>query len=235
MNIADWMDGGDPHDAVRSAQQGDWLKSWCGAGRRRVLDLGCGDGRMVVPLAVGGHDVVGMDCNADALDICRHRLGDADASLLHADVEDAWPELGAPFDAVLCLGNTFMLLHDLETAATVLARCCAGLVPGGIVVLDDIPGEFLPEVESGNWSDGLSEDGSLQMIWSSDEAIFTIRSGDAVDADDWSFRNDDVLLRLWTESTLAQVADAAGLSGPERVESGPGAGAVLIMRSVQAP
>ena len=77
-------------------------------------------------------------------------------------------------------------------------------------MLDDIPGEFLPEVESGNWSDGLSEDGSLQMIWSPDEAIFTIRTGDDVDADDWSFRTDDVLLRLWTDSTLAQVADAAG-------------------------
>ena len=181
-----------------------------------------------------GHAVVGMDRNAAALDCCRTRLGALEAELVHADFQDPWPELNGPFDVVLCLGNTFMLLHDPAMATEVLVRCAGELSPDGVIVLDDIPGEFLPEVESGNWSDGVSEDGLLQMVWSPDEAVFTIRSGEAVDESVWSFRDDDVLLRLWTDSTLAQVAQAAGLSGPHRVESGSGAGAVLVMRSAQA-
>jgi SAM-dependent methyltransferase len=234
VNIADWMDGGDPHDPARSAEQLDWLRSWCGTESRRVLDLGCGDGRTVVELASMGHAVVGMDRNAAALECCRTRLGAAEAVLVHGNFQDPWPDLGGPFDVVLCLGNTFMLLHDPAAATEMLVRCAAELAPDGVIVLDDIPGEFLPEVESGNWADGISDDGSLQMIWSQDEAVFTIRSGEAVDETVWSFRDDDVLLRLWTDSTLAQVAEGAGLSGPHRVESGPGTGAVLVMRSVQA-
>ena len=234
MNIADWMDGGDPHDPARSAEQIEWLRSWAGVGSRSILDLGCGDGRTVVALAALGHAVVGVDCNASALDRCRDRLGARPAELVHADFASKWPAMEGPFDAVLCLGNTFMLLHDLDQATGVLRHCAASLAADGIIVLDDIPAEFLPEVESGNWADGVNEDGTLQMIWSPDEAVFTIRTGSDVDEECWTFKRDDVLLRLWTDSTLAQVAEAAGLSGPHRVQTAPGAGAVLVMRSVQA-
>ena len=88
-------------------------------------------------------------------------------------------------------------------------------------MLDDIPAEFLPEVESGNWADGVNEDGTLQMIWSR-MTVFTIRLGRWTRM--WTFKRDDVLLRLWTDSTLVQVAEAAGLSGPHRVQPPRGGG-----------
>ncbi len=240
MNIGDWLDGGDPHDADRSAAQAAWLQSWTGtvrpAGGGRVLDLGCGDGRAVLQAATAGCEVVGIDCNGDSLARCRERLRSSglDATLMEQDVLQPWGDIGSGFDLILCLGNTFMLFWELESATHLLKTCREHLAPGGIVVIDDMPLEFQEEVESGNWATGLSPDGDLQMIWDEHEPIFTIRSGEAVDEESWTLCEDDVRLRHWTLDSLAGVAVAAGLSGPESPMDGPGAGAVLVMRSVQA-
>ncbi|MDG2292587.1 MAG: class I SAM-dependent methyltransferase [Phycisphaerales bacterium] len=233
MNIADWLDGGDPHDAARSSAQSAWLQAWAESAPRRVLDLGCGTGRALIPLAKAGHDVVGFDRNAAALEICRADLGGATARLCDVDFTSPWPDCGGPFDAVICLGNTLMLVPDLDAAAALLRQCAHALVDGGMLVIDDIPSEFLPEVAAGNWVDGVSDDGKLQMIWEADDDVFTIRSGSSVDESNWSLTSDDVRLRLWTDERLSEVASAAGLSGPFRPETGPGVGTVLIMRSVQ--
>ena len=235
MNIADWLDGGDPHDADRSSAQTAWLRAWAEIAPRRVLDLGCGTGRALVPLAKAGHDVVGFDRNGAALAACRADLGDASAQLCEVDFTSPWPDCGAPFDAVICLGNTFMLVPDLDAATAMLRQCARVLADGGILVIDDIPSEFLPEVAAGNWADGVSDDGTLQMIWEADDDVFTIRSGSEVDESNWSIASDDVRLRLWTDERLTEAASAAGLSGPFRPETGPGVGTVLVMRSVQVP
>ena len=240
MKIGDWLDGGDPHDADRSAAQAAWFDSWAGsrekAAAARVLDLGCGDGRTVTRAAAAGCDVVGVDCNEDALARCRASLEQSgvDAKLIQQDVLAPWNDMGSGFDLVLCLGNTFMLFWDLDAATSLLTSCRTHLAPGGMVVIDDIPSEFQPEVDSGNWTTGLSPDGDLQMIWDEHDPIFTIRSGDSIDEASWSLREDDVRLRLWTRQSLSHAAAAAGLSGPDSPVDGPGEGAVLVMRSTQA-
>ena len=240
MNIGDWLDGGDPHDAERSESQAAWLESWMESGGAtrggRVLDLGCGDGRTVVQAAAGGCQVVGIDCNGDSLARCRANLQQSglEASLLEQDVLQPWGEIGSGFDLILCLGNTFMLFWELESATNLLTTCREHLAPGGIVVIDDMPLEFQEEVDSGNWATGLSPNGDLQMIWDEHEPIFTIRSGEAVDEESWTLGEDDVRLRHWTLDSLSNVVAAAGLSGPESPKEGPGAGTVLVMCSTQA-
>ncbi len=123
-----------------------------------------------------------------------------------------------------------MLVDTDDAAVALLGRCARHLAPGGLVVLDDLPGLFLPEVESGNWETGISEDGGLQLLWSDRDDVFTVRSGDDVDPNQWSLRPDDVPLRLWRAQSLAAVAMGAGLSAPETDE----VGAVLVMRSGRA-
>ena len=157
-----------------------------------------------------------------------------DAKLIQQDVLAPWNDMGSGFDLVLCLGNTFMLFWDLDAATSLLTNCRTHMAPGGMVVIDDIPSEFQPEVDSGNWTTGLSPDGDLQMIWDEHDPIFTIRSGDSIDETSWSLQDDDVRLRLWTRQSLSHAAAAAGLSGPDSPVDGPGEGAVLVMRSTQA-
>lgn len=223
-----WLGGGDPHDPERSSLQAAWLKNWGRDRSGKVLDLGCGEGRTVLLLAGEGHDVLGIDRDPVALGTCRDRLKEAGvgAKIEQLDFLETWPGGDGGFDLICCLGNTFMLVHEIDAAINLLQRCCSSLGEGGLLVIDDLPAEFIPEVEAGHWQTGLSPDGNMQMIWSDEDEVFTIRTGDAVDPDNWSLEPGDVRLRLWTDRSLMQVAEAAGLSAPTRED----AGAVLVMR-----
>ena len=111
----------------------------------RVLDAGCGTGRVGVRLTELGYDVVGVDLDASMLEVARSEAPHVDWRL--ADL--ATLDLGAVFDLVLVAGNTIPLLEDgaLEDAC---ARLAAHTVPGGLVVcgfgLDDahLPGDCPP-------------------------------------------------------------------------------------------
>lgn len=68
--------------------------------RSRVLDLACGGGRHVQWLASLGHQVTGVDRDAEAL--ARVQALVPGAELLQADVEAGpWPLAGRQFDAVV--------------------------------------------------------------------------------------------------------------------------------------
>ena len=79
---------------------------------RRVLDVGCGTGKSVVPLLRRGFAVTGVDRSAGMLEVARARLGD-DVELVRADMREL-PCLGA-FDLVACLDDG---VNHLLTAPT---------------------------------------------------------------------------------------------------------------------
>jgi len=224
-----WLGGDEPHEPIIAKAQEDWLRRWGDRPPARVLDLGCGHGRSMMPLAEMGHEVVGVDNDEACLEACRvrSRASGIELRLECFDFLADWPDDAVDFDLICCLGNTFMLVDTDEAAVALLRRCAAQLTPGGIVLLDDLSGLFVPEVESGNWQTGLSEDGSLQFIWSERQDVFTVRSGEDVDPERWTIDSTDVPLRLWRQSALERVAAEAGLSV---VTVEPGA-AVLVMRS----
>jgi SAM-dependent methyltransferase len=71
--------------------------------RGRVLDVGCGGGRVALHLQEQGLDVVGIDSSRGAIRCCRAR-GVRDARLLAAaDV----PQSAGPFDTIVMLGQNF--------------------------------------------------------------------------------------------------------------------------------
>lgn len=72
------------------------------AGSARVLDSGCGSGRLTVALALAGAEVTGLDTNAEQLREARGRAVDAgvDLDLVQADMNDPLPFADGSFDAV---------------------------------------------------------------------------------------------------------------------------------------
>jgi SAM-dependent methyltransferase len=186
-----------------------------------VLDLGCGDGRVLLPLAQAGFDVVGVDSDEFALAHCAQRLAHAgaEAQLIEADFTgEAWLAAArdsAPYQAVLCLGNTFLLVHEIDDAITLLTRLRDLLAPGGCVYLDNFCAEIWREVSEGYWQEGVSEDGSMQLIWRPGENVIALRYGDAVDEADEMIRPGDALCRLWSLGDLRLLARLCGLGEPE--------------------
>lgn len=197
-----------------------------------ILDLGCGSGRTLLPLATLGHHGVGVDNNPAALDACRAALDEAPddtrIKLLHFNFVTAvqeekengnWPNEiidRAPFDLITCLGNTWMLVHDPAHATTLLRNIISILDPEhGTFAIDNLPADLWPCLTSGNWQSGVSDDRESQIIWAPDDNVFALRVG-AENVDlyyDESFKKDDRLHRLWTIGELRLLAAAA--NGPD--------------------
>ena len=102
--------------------------------RSRVLDAGCGTGRVAVELDARGFEAVGVDLDASMLAVARRAAPDLSwlqRDLAAVDPED--PELGGPFDVVLVAGNVIPLLSE-GTEADVVRRLADCLRPRGSLV-----------------------------------------------------------------------------------------------------
>lgn len=103
---------------------------------RDVLDLGCGKGRFLVPLARAGHRVTGVDDSHHMLADCRARLKRRGlrATLVQADV--ATLDADRAFDAILCMDSVICYFLDTDEILALLSRCHRALRPHGVLVLD---------------------------------------------------------------------------------------------------
>lgn len=101
----------------------------------RVLLVGCGAGRDLVPLIERGHEAVGLDLSADAVDLARQRLARRGLSAeLHVGaVEDAL--LPADFDAAAFSWLCYGYLPGSDARVRALRRLRECLRPGGRVLL----------------------------------------------------------------------------------------------------
>ena len=115
----------------------------------RLLELGCGDGGNLVPMAYGlrGSAFCGIDLSRRAIERAGSlaaALGLANVDFRHADLT-ALPELGT-FDFVVAHG-VYSWLAPAERDA-LLAACREHLAPGGVayVSYDVLPGGHLREI-----------------------------------------------------------------------------------------
>jgi SAM-dependent methyltransferase len=100
----------------------------------RVLDAGCGTGRVLIRLAQLGYDGAGVDRDASMLAVARRNA--PELTWLQADLSEFEPAtagITTGFDLVVAAGNIFPLLAQ-GTEAAVVARLAHALRPQGLLV-----------------------------------------------------------------------------------------------------
>lgn len=183
--------------------------------KSRVLDLGAGGGRIAFPLAHDGHQVTAIDRDPNA--VKQLATNEALVEVMQGDFasEDLLRSLPSnTFDAVLCLGHTFMLVVEPSEAIALMIELRRLVRPGGVVVIDDFPSALWREVADGNWQTGLSDDGSMQLIWAEADNVLSLRTGSEIDPQITTVREDDVRYRLWSRGELELLAHASGWKAP---------------------
>ena len=112
-----------------------------------VLELGCGTGRVTLPVARTGVQITGVDLAPDMLGRLRTKLDrepeqvQACVTLIEGDYRTV--DLGRSYGAVLWPFNALHHAHHARDVGTVLARAANLLRPKGFVLLDC----YLPDVE----------------------------------------------------------------------------------------
>jgi SAM-dependent methyltransferase len=96
----------------------------------RILDAGCGTGRVAIRLAELGYSCVGVDSDASML--ATARAASADVTWLLVDLVDVG-SLNSSFDLIVAAGNVMPLLAA-GSEPVVIERLAQRLAPGGVLV-----------------------------------------------------------------------------------------------------
>ncbi len=146
-----------------------------------ILEPFCGTGRLLIPLALDGHVVVGLDRAQGMLSRARRKMGalppevQQRIALFQCDVlRDAWP---SGVDLVILGGNCLYELATPEEQARVIASAAAALRPGGHLFVDNDHMEggldrswYDPPVRervfpTGECADGARVESRWEVVW----------------------------------------------------------------------
>jgi SAM-dependent methyltransferase len=121
----------------------EFLLSLIGKQPKKILEVCCGSGRILVPLAHAGHTVVGIDADTFMLDkIPAKANGLKNIEWYKADaVHDDW---GSGFDVVVLAGNImYNITSDMEykkAQELFIQKAASALVTGGYIYIAYSPG-----------------------------------------------------------------------------------------------
>jgi SAM-dependent methyltransferase len=144
---ADYRDYNDDLDLILA------LAAETGGG---ILELGCGTGRLLAPLAAQGHDVTGIDVSAALLAIAQRKLSTADAGSHVQLVQSDMRHYDLPrkdYNFAFCTSNTFMHLTRPQDQLQALRNTYRHLRPGAALLID----LFNPDVLRLAQIDGIQE------------------------------------------------------------------------------
>lgn len=105
-----------------------------------VLELGCGSGRLTLPLARAGNTITGLDLSEDMLDLLRQRLAHESTEVINrtrlVSADMAGFSLNDRFELVVLPSNNLCFLDSDEQRSAFFELVARHLAPGGRFAFD---------------------------------------------------------------------------------------------------
>lgn len=129
----------------------DFYRAQADRQQGRVLELGCGTGHKLIPIASDGHPCTGLELSPAMLTEARRKADERalTAEWVRGDMRDF--DLGRTFDLVLIAANSLLHLHEAADLLSCLRSVRAHLAPGARFVFD----VFNPDVRMLAGADGV--------------------------------------------------------------------------------
>lgn len=156
----------------------DFYRSAANRQGGRILELGCGTGRKLIPIASDGHPCVGLDLSAEMLAEARRKAGERGiaAEWVLGDMRDF--DLPGTFDLVFITGNSLLHLHTAEDLVSCLQSIRRHLAPGGRCIFD----VFNPSVQLLAQANGVRRTRESLLFVDPDRGSVSVDVADAYDA-----------------------------------------------------
>ncbi|MBU7026623.1 MAG: class I SAM-dependent methyltransferase [Theionarchaea archaeon] len=116
----------------------EWaFQNVCSRKVNQILDVGCGNGRFLIPLVRKGYTVTGLDINQYMLEECSKRLKKQklQADLIQKDLETM--DFDSEYDALLCMDSVICYFLESERIINVLRTFRRALNPQGILIVEN--------------------------------------------------------------------------------------------------
>lgn len=188
----------------------------------RVLELGVGTGRVAIPLAAAGFQVVGLDSSPEMLERLAGKPDGATVTTVLGDAAEARRYPPGPFDAVVAVFNLLLNLTADGAQQACVSAAAEALAPGGALVVE----AFVPRAVDGRSRElatrDVADDRVVLIATDTDGGTGLVR-GSHVELSDDGIRLRPWSIRMASPERIDEMAVAAGLRLEERFEDADGA------------
>jgi len=178
---------------------------------RRILEPACGTGRILLPLASRGYDVLGYDQSPEMVAFAAAKIARLGGRVMRGDMASFRPP--GVFDAAINLVNSMGYLLEDEAVASHLLRVGEAVRPGGVYLVQLSYGGEPPEQAAfGPWPNaraGLRTELTWRVVHedpaarrSYQECRITARRGDQV-----RVLEEPHVLRYWTQEDFDRIVE----------------------------
>ncbi len=132
-------------------QAGDFYRAEADRQGGYVLELGCGTGHKLIPIASDGHPCMGLELSPNMLAEAERKAGErgVEVEWVQGDMREF--DLGRTFDLVFIAANSLLHLHEAEDLVACFRSVRRHLAPGARLIFD----VFNPSVRMLAQADGV--------------------------------------------------------------------------------
>lgn len=190
------------------------LKPWStiarmSSGNASILDLGCGAGRIAIPLHQLGYDVTGVDINIDMLNLAKEFC--SELKTVHSSIEHL--RLEQQFDGVI-LASLLLCNCDDLARFKILASAVRHLKIGGWLAF---------ELYNSSWvkKNGAFTSDTQEIVWESSDPDISVYSGRILYFFDEVHYLQRFTTKIFEDSSLKQYLKSFGLSLTQKFPASP--------------